>query len=329
LRLEPNPTDTPCQLQAFARTIKFSHGQSLQMTRPNFLPEPRQAKDWAIALLHPLRKPVAWACQHRLLPSWVRRVLPWRWALEPFTIYGKGWKSQWFPAEFDDITHRIFWSGLHDYEKETIPVILDEVRQARCFIDVGANCGIYTVLGATTNPHVKIVAIEPVPKICAALTNNITQNRLNSRVTILNLAVGSSNGVVDFHEAEDARMGSLAVHGYQGQAGRIIRAECRTLDSIVAELNIEPDFIKIDVEGFSDAVLAGARRLLEDLRPSIVLEANPGDPCSRITAILTSHRYAMHLITDDGLEWREQIIPSTRYRNWLCRPLPPGSQRAG
>lgn len=62
------------------------------------------------------------------------------------TIYGNGWKSRWFPAEFDDISHIIFWSLLYGYEKETIPVILDQVRQARCFIDVGANCGIYTVL---------------------------------------------------------------------------------------------------------------------------------------------------------------------------------------
>jgi FkbM family methyltransferase len=231
--------------------------KGFMMSRPNLSPTWRQIKDWAIAFFHPLRQPIAWACQHRLLPSEIRRVLPWQWAIEPFTIYGNGWKSQWFPAKFDDISHIIFWSGLRGYEKETIPVVLDQVRQARCFIDVGANCGIYTVLGAAVNPHTRIIAIEPVPKICTALSNNVTQNRLNSRVTILNIAVGNSDGVVDFHEAEDARMGSLAVDGYQGQAGRLIRVECRTLDSIVAELNIEPDFIKIDVEGFSDAVLSG------------------------------------------------------------------------
>jgi FkbM family methyltransferase len=287
-----------------------------------------RVKDRAIAFLHPLRRPVTWACQHRLLPSRVRRLLPWRWAVEPFTIYGNGWKCQWYPAEFDDITHTIFWSGLHDYEKETIPIMLDQIRQARCFIDVGANCGIYTVLAATINPDVQIVAIEPVPKICAALTNNVRQNRLHGRVTILNVAVGNSEGIVDFHEAEDARMGSLSVHGYQGQAGRLIQVQCRTLDSIVAELNIGPDFIKIDAEGFSDAILNGASRLLETVRPRIVLEANPGDPCPRITKILNSYRYAMHLITDNGPERHERIIPSSVYRNWLCLPLSPGSGAA-
>src|SRR6516162_7887082 len=109
----------------------------------------------------------------------------------------------------------------------------------------------------------------------AALTRNVRQNRSHGRVTMLDVAVGNSDGMVDFHEAEDARMGSLSVHGYQGQAGRLIRVQCRTLDSIVTELNIAPDFIKIDVEGFSDAVLRGASRLLETVRPRIVLEANP------------------------------------------------------
>jgi FkbM family methyltransferase len=298
------------------------------MSRSNVPAVPQWVKDWAVERLHPLRQPVTWACQHRLLSSRIRKVLPWRWAIEPFTIYGNGWKAQWFPPDFDDITHQIFWSGLHDYEKETIPIILDEVRGARCFMDIGANCGIYTVLAAAVNPNARIVAVEPVPKICAALTNNVIQNRLNSRVTILNIAIGGFDGVVDFHEADDARMGSLAVQGYQGQAGRVIRVECRTLDSIVAELNIEPNFIKIDVEGFSDAVLSGASRLLDEVRPRIVLEANPGDSCLRITEILSDHRYAMHLITDGGPESREQIIPSAKYRNWLCLPSASGSERA-
>jgi len=201
--------------------------------------------------------------------------------------------------------------------------MLDRIRQARCFIDVGANCGIYTVLAATINPYVQIVAIEPVPKICAALTHNVRQNRYDDRVTILNVAIGNSDGIVDFHEAADARMGSLSVDGYQGQAGRLIRVQCRTLDSIATELNITPDFIKIDVEGFSDAVLSGAGRLLETVRPCLVLEANPGDPYPRITKILAKYRYAMHLITDKGPERRKEIVPSPEFRNWLCLPLSP------
>ena len=76
--------------------------------------------------------------------------------------------------------------------------MLDRIRQARCFIDVGANCGIYTILAATINPHVRIVAIEPMPKICAALTHNVRQNGFDGRVTILNVAVGNPEELLIF-----------------------------------------------------------------------------------------------------------------------------------
>jgi FkbM family methyltransferase len=244
---------------------------------------------------------------------------------EPFTIYGTGWNCRWFPTEFDDVGHQLFWSGLRLWqEKETAPVILENIGRSRCFVDVGANSGIYTVLGCTINPNVSVVAVEPVPKVCAALANNVTQNNFAARVTILNVALGDSNGMVSFHEAADATMGSLAVGGYRGQRGRVIQVECRTLDSIVEQLNIEPDFLKIDVEGFEDVVLSGASRVLSKFRPRIVLEANPGDPGERMTEILSQYGYRFQNITDHGLESRSEIIPVEAHRNWLCVPSPSG-----
>src|ERR1035437_5550589 len=180
-------------------------------------------KNLGLPLLPPFRGSITWACQRGFLTSKVRQFLPWRWALEPFPIYGAGWKCLWFPTEFDSVAQRVFWSGLREWEKETSPIILDSIRQSRCFLDIGANCGIYTVLGCTINPNVSVVAIEPVPKICVALAHNVKQNHLDSRVKILNVAVGDSNGTVSFHEADDSTMGSLAVDGYLGQRGKLIQ----------------------------------------------------------------------------------------------------------
>jgi FkbM family methyltransferase len=275
-----------------------------------------------LLLLRPFREPTTWACQRGLLPSRVCRFLPWHWALEPFTIYGDGWKCRWFPTEFDVIGHSVFWSGMREWERETLPVILENLRRSCCFIDVGANCGIYSVLGCTINQNLRVVAVEPTPKVCGALARNIEGNNFNSRATILNVALGDSNGTVSFHEAECATMGSLALNGYRGQHGRIIEVQCRTLDSIVQELNIEPDFVKIDVEGFAHLVLMGARRVLSNFRPRIVLEANPGDPVDSATQILLRHGYILHNITNRGLESRSQIAPSEAFRNWLCVPAP-------
>lgn len=272
------------------------------------------------AVMHLFRGGVTWACQRGLLPSGIRGYFPWRWAHEPFTIYGAGWKCPWVPTEFDGVGHIIFWSGLRQWEKETSPVMFEHLQRSRCFIDIGANCGIYSVLGCKINPRLAVIAVEPVPKICAALSNNVALNGFDSRVKILNVALGNLNGTVNFHEAEDATMGSLAVDGYRGQRGRVIQVECRTLDGIVEELDIQPDFVKIDVEGFAHVVLSGADYVLGRIRPRIVLEANPGDPAEAITEILLKHGYRFQHITDRGLKASDQIIPVEGLGNWLCVP---------
>jgi len=115
-------------------------------------------------------------------------------------------------------------------------------------------------------------------------------------------------------------MGSLAVDAYRGKPGRVIQVKCRTLDSIVGELNVEPDFLKIDVEGFEHLVLRGASRVLSSFRPRIVLEANPGAPGAEVTQILSKHGYGFQNITDRGLESRSEIVPVESYANWLRVP---------
>lgn len=163
--------------------------------------------------LHPFRGFVTWACQRGLLPFAARKVLPHRWAHEPFTIYGPDWKCNWRPTDFDAIGHMIFWSGLRVWERETVPVILDQLRKSSCFLDIGANCGIFSVFGCTVNPTLRVIAIEPVPKTFAALTGNIQANHFESRITAVNSALGESNGIVSFHEADDATMSSMATEG--------------------------------------------------------------------------------------------------------------------
>ena len=238
--------------------------------------------------------------------------------MRPFTIYGSGWKCRWQATEFDAIGHRIFWAGLRGWEKETVPVIVENMRRSRCFIDIGANCGIYTVIGCTVNAEVRVVAVEPVPKVCAALAQNVSNNRYEDRVTIINAALSESNGRASFHEADDATMSSLATDGYQGQHGRVIEVECRTLDSIVEDLGIEPDFLKIDVEGFEHLVLRGAHDVLQRFRPRIVLEANPGDASDQVTDILAQYGYEFQILTERGPERRPAIIAEKGYRNWVC-----------
>jgi len=50
----------------------------------------------------------------------------------------------------------------------------------------------------------------------------------------------------------------------------------RSLNSLVSELKLHPDVIKIDVEGFEYKVLQGAFQLLGSESPTLIVEIHPG-----------------------------------------------------
>ena len=272
------------------------------------------------AALSPLREPVTWACQRGYLPSSVRKILPWRWVLEPFRIYGFGHTFLWHPTEFDSLGHLVFWEGIRRWESETVPVMLNELRAARCFMDIGANCGIYTVLGCLSNRSLHVIAVEPTDGPISALRRNAALNGVAERTTALQIAVGSQSGRVSFFRAEDATMSSLGTSGYQGQRGEVIEVECCTLDELVSQLNVVPDLLKIDVEGHEHEVLSGASDVLKRMRPRIILEANPGDRSDLVSDILESSGYTFSILTDRGAERRPRVEADQRFRNWLCTP---------
>jgi hypothetical protein len=65
------------------------------------------------------------------------------------------------------IASLLFWHGLDGFEPETSRTLRFLFERAATFLDVGANCGLYSVLGALWNPKLEVFAFEPVPQIFA------------------------------------------------------------------------------------------------------------------------------------------------------------------
>jgi len=62
-----------------------------------------------------------------------------------------------------------------------------------------------------------------------------------------------------------------------------VMVPCRRLDDVLAEIGCPPpDAMKIDVEGFEEAVLAGAPTVLAT-GPTIVMEVNGGAAVARLS----------------------------------------------
>ena len=177
------------------------------------------------------------------------------------------------------IASQLFWHGLDGYEPETSRTLRVLFELAATFIDVGANCGLYSVLGAVWNPSLKVTAFEPVPPIFSCLKRNVLLNRLESRVHCENVALSSKSGRATLFLPTGETMdpettGTLVSDGWQATQVSPILLEVETVrfDEYEARHPMRVDLIKIDVEDFEADVLEGMQEVIRRDRPFIICE---------------------------------------------------------
>jgi FkbM family methyltransferase len=223
----------------------------------------------------------------------------------------------------DAIGSALFWSYGKDFEPETVKVFVKVVKTCRRFFDVGANTGIFSLLACAANSKISVVALEPVPRICQRLTENIRINGWTDRCATVNQAVSNEVEEVVFHVPNSAlpTSSSLNVNGFRGTYGDLFAVKATTIDAIVSEFGM-PDLLKVDVEGYEDKVFEGMTGILETAPPVMVVECLPDGPHNKYESILGAYGYRYFQIVEEGLRCMRKIEPdrSEVYRNFMFVP---------
>ncbi len=149
----------------------------------------------------------------------------------------------------------------------------DLLHRNMTVIDVGANVGAFALAASRRiGPSSRMVLIEPDARNVTALRRSVSEN-YPGKADVVPVAAGGCNGSLKLYCGR-ARTGvNTTVESRAPDRTRFVEVEQRTLDSIVNELQVEPDFIKIDVEGSEPDVLRGAFQTLERFRPIVVAAA--------------------------------------------------------
>lgn len=105
-----------------------------------------------------------------------------------------------------------------------------EMRGFRTILDMGANCGVFSVYALLNAPQSQVLAVEVQPHLVNVARSNLTLCGLSSRIDILNAYVGEMNPFVASLIAGDSSVGAFSPEEYIEKVG-----EC--------------DFLKCDVEG--------------------------------------------------------------------------------
>jgi FkbM family methyltransferase len=161
------------------------------------------------------------------------------------------------------------YCGLYDYDEMSF--LLRYLRSTDCFLDVGANIGIYTLLAASKISTGKIYSIEVLPKNYDRLRENIQLNQLQ-QVTTWAIAVSNQPGTIELAQADGD---SLPFMTYMATASTI-SVITETLDTLLQQESIaQLALAKIDIEGAELLAFQGATTLLKQHRPAVwILEIN-------------------------------------------------------
>jgi len=162
------------------------------------------------------------------------------------------------------------------WEPEVTGVITSTVKPGMTVIDIGSHVGYYSLLFAKcVGPTGRVFSFEPLPENLALLRKNVQLNKLTN-VHSLSYALFSRAGELSLSvPSESPNSGDGSVIHERGSKHVLVPAI--TLDSFCASANIQPDILKMDVEGAEYDVLLGAQETISKCRPKLLIELHHFD----------------------------------------------------
>jgi FkbM family methyltransferase len=141
-------------------------------------------------------------------------------------------------------------------------------------VDAGAFIGRHTLdFASRVGPRGQVIAVEPLAENFRLLAVNVALNRLDN-VICLPIALGESDDAVKLHYARESSTATADPRrAVSAGMTKTTHVRQRRLDDVLRELGLHAvDYLKIDVEGAEVDVLRGARRLLRQGSPRVIVE---------------------------------------------------------
>ena len=216
-----------------------------------------------------------------------------------------------FDFGYDPAIKRMYFGC---YEIETIEVMKNVLKPGDVFIDIGANIGYLSTIGAGfVGKSGQVHSFEPVPQYFQRLEKMAMMNP-DYRIEVNQCALGEEQGIANIDVTNLQNIGwNTMVPGFMSNETRkeTLEVPVYRLDSYIKERVIKTiSLIKIDVEGFEFSVLKGLGNYFENNshRPVIICEIAPSlYPLLRCTLAqvleyMKNYNYNAYSIVDTNTE---------------------------
>jgi len=170
-------------------------------------------------------------------------------------------------SDLGNPTREIQKSGC--YEPTLTRKILEVLKEDDVFMDVGSSFGYFALLAAHITSPENVYAIEPNPKTRALLEKNCGSGN-TSRLTVDPYLIGDETKQ-DLTKSLTVYSGLPAGESYEIS----ITTNQYTIDDYCTMHGIQPNVIKVDIDGGEFKMVSGMEHTLKHYRPTVLLEIHP------------------------------------------------------
>jgi FkbM family methyltransferase len=196
---------------------------------------------------------------------------------------------------------------------------LDSLRNHETvFADIGANIGLHSLYLKSLYPQMLIVAFDPSPYSWTYMELSIKYNTIDN-VRIVKTALSDMTGTIEmFNWGEESSADSLRNTGrVNGVIPNMVRVPVTRLDDIDDSSRFS--VIKMDCEGAELSILRGAKKLLSNNKPLVILEFNKDNmksfevDTSQIESLLSEVGYSLYSL--DFIKLNHEKFEESLHKN--------------
>lgn len=175
-------------------------------------------------------------------------------------------KGIWFPESDTHFIKHIRDNG--DYQRDIFKAAMAHVREPKLFFDIGAHVGLWSLMAIRAG-FKEIRAFEPNHVTFKCLVSNISNF---PDVTVHNYGIAERNGSVEMKS--ECKDNSGAVKVIPGNTAFVRNINNDNIGGSVYKLGIRlyETLVKIDTEGSELECVKGMDKIIQSLRPVVVVE---------------------------------------------------------
>ena len=201
------------------------------------------------------------------------------------------------------------------HEEKATKLMGEKLKNSKCFVDVGAHLGYFTLFASKIISKGKIFSFELDKINYNLLKKNIQLNNCKN-VEIFNYAISDKPGEIKYFRSSDQPMPNLDILGIPADdsESKIISVNSITLDDFFKYQVEKPDIVKIDVEGAEMIVLKGMKKIIKDYKPMLFIEIHPNvlpkfeSSVKDVFTFLKKNEYKIYEFTDMRNIWKDRFL---------------------